>query len=459
MVALTTEALPREAFAHAPASWRPVDRTRWTVLVGDLLAALVAGVAVADELVGSLPVVLLGLPAVWVVCVAALHGYDHRLLRPWAEEVHRVVEAGLALTLVAVAVASWWELEALPTHLLTLLVVTVSGSLLPRAAVRGWRRLSDRRDDRPRQRVIVTGRSADVDRLAAELRLAPGLCLDIVVSEISRLQEAVARHRAAAVIAVPCTELDPPALRRLGWDLERTGTQLFVAPGLVDVVPARAAVASSGVVPLVHVRASQLTGARRILKDVAERTMALLGLLLLAPLLALTVLAIRLDSPGPALFRQVRVGRDGRPFTMLKLRTMTDDAEQLCVELAPLNEADDVLFKMREDPRVTRLGRILRRYSVDEVPQLVNVLRGEMSLVGPRPPLPAEVLLYEPDVRRRFAVKPGITGLWQVSGRSDLSWEEAVRMDLRYVDNWSLGLDLRIVVRTLRAVVRHTGAY
>jgi lipopolysaccharide/colanic/teichoic acid biosynthesis glycosyltransferase len=158
-------------------------------------------------------------------------------------------------------------------------------------------------------------------------------------------------------------------------------------------------------------------------------------------------------------FRQVRLGRHGRPFTMLKLRTMRDDAELLRQGMQELNESDAVLFKVREDPRVTRVGKVLRRYSIDEVPQLVNVVRGQMALVGPRPPLPAETLLYEQDVHRRFAVKPGVTGLWQVSGRSDLAWEDAVRLDLHYVDNWSLALDVRILARTARAVLRHAGAY
>ena len=159
------------------------------------------------------------------------------------------------------------------------------------------------------------------------------------------------------------------------------------------------------------------------------------------------------------MFKQTRVGHSGRTFTMLKFRTMHVDAEASMLQLSPLNEADGVLFKMREDPRVTRVGRLLRRYSIDELPQLLHVVLGQMALVGPRPPLPAETALYEPDVHRRFAVKPGVTGLWQVSGRSDLAWEEAVRLDLRYVDNWSLALDLQIVARTVRAVLRHAGAY
>ena len=196
-----------------------------------------------------------------------------------------------------------------------------------------------------------------------------------------------------------------------------------------------------------------------MVKEVVDRALAAVGLLLLAPVLIGVALVVRLGSPGTALFRQTRIGKNGVPFTMLKFRTMRCDAEERRAELGPLLAGDSVLFKLRDDPRTTRVGRFLRRYSLDELPQLVNVLRGDMALVGPRPPLPEEVARYHPDVHRRLAVKPGITGLWQVSGRSDLSWEESVRLDLRYVDNWSLGTDVGILARTLGAVVHHRGAY
>src|SRR5690606_2921577 len=165
------------------------------------------------------------------------------------------------------------------------------------------------------------------------------------------------------------------------------------------------------------------------------------------------------DSPGPVFFRQTRVGRDGRRFNMVKFRTMVVGAERMQAGLEHRNEADGVLFKLRTDPRVTRSGRFLRRYSIDELPQLLNVVRGEMSMVGPRPPLPAEVELYEGHVNRRLLVKPGITGLWQVSGRSDLPWNEAIRLDLYYVDHWSPTMDLTIIAKTFSAVVRGAGAY
>jgi lipopolysaccharide/colanic/teichoic acid biosynthesis glycosyltransferase len=187
---------------------------------------------------------------------------------------------------------------------------------------------------------------------------------------------------------------------------------------------------------------------------------AAIALLLLSPLFIVLTLAVRWSSAGPALFRQVRVGRDGGTFMMLKFRSMYCDAEERLAELVDQSDVrDGVLFKMRNDPRITRIGRLLRRYSLDELPQLINVLNGSMSLVGPRPPLPVEVAQYEDHVHRRLLVKPGVTGLWQVSGRSDLSWEESVRLDLRYVENWSLSEDLLILWKTARAVTLGSGAY
>jgi exopolysaccharide biosynthesis polyprenyl glycosylphosphotransferase len=182
-------------------------------------------------------------------------------------------------------------------------------------------------------------------------------------------------------------------------------------------------------------------------------------LVLLAPLLLVIAVAVKLDGGGPVLFRQTRVGRHGRVFTMVKFRSMVVDAEARLAELAAANEGAGPLFKMRNDPRTTRVGAVLRRYSLDELPQLFNVLAGSMSIVGPRPPLPSEAQQFGQDAQRRLLVRPGLTGLWQISGRSDLSWEQAVRLDLRYVENWNLALDLQILCKTLSAVLKSRGAY
>lgn len=225
----------------------------------------------------------------------------------------------------------------------------------------------------------------------------------------------------------------------------------------MDVAGPRTMIRPAAGLPLLHVEHPELGGARKLVKNVFDRLVAAALLVLLAPLLVGLAVAVRVTSPGPALFRQTRVGRDGKLFTILKFRTMRRGSEQQKITL--VSDRDGVLFKIRNDPRVTPLGTRMRRTSLDELPQLINVVRGHMSLVGPRPPLPEEVARYGDDVRRRLLVRPGMTGLWQVSGRSDLSWEESVRLDLRYVENWSLTLDLQILWKTWSAVARGQGAY
>jgi exopolysaccharide biosynthesis polyprenyl glycosylphosphotransferase len=248
-------------------------------------------------------------------------------------------------------------------------------------------------------------------------------------------------------------------LRDLAWALEKTSTDLCVAPALLDVAGPRTTIRPIAGLPLLHVDHPEFTGARWLIKSVFDRAAAITALVLLFPVLAVLALAIKLGGRGPVLFRQTRVGKNGEAFSLYKFRTMIVDAEQRKAQLIALNESDGVLFKMRKDPRVTRVGAFLRRYSLDELPQLINVLIGNMSLVGPRPALPAEAILYADHVRRRLAVRPGITGLWQVNGRSDLPWDEAVRLDVRYVENWSFVLDLQILWKTWSAVISGAGAY
>jgi exopolysaccharide biosynthesis polyprenyl glycosylphosphotransferase len=253
--------------------------------------------------------------------------------------------------------------------------------------------------------------------------------------------------------------MDGSRLRELAWELEKTGTDLFVAPALLDVAGPRTTLRPVAGLPLLHVDHPELAGAKQAVKSVFDKTCAALALLLSAPLFAVIAISIRLADHGPVFFRQTRIGKDGQGFTLYKFRTMVPGAEQRKSQLAAHNEADGVLFKIRRDPRVTRPGAWLRRWSLDELPQLINVLIGDMSLVGPRPALPEEVACYGGHMRRRLVVKPGMTGLWQVSGRSSLPWEEAERLDLRYVENWSLGLDLQILWKTGSAVIRGSGAY
>jgi exopolysaccharide biosynthesis polyprenyl glycosylphosphotransferase len=261
------------------------------------------------------------------------------------------------------------------------------------------------------------------------------------------------------VAVLACPEMDGVTLRRLAWELEKTGTDLCVAPALMDVAGPRTTIRAVAGLPLLHVDHAELTGAKWVVKSFFDKLMASAALCLSSPLFAFIALAIVLHDGGPVLFSQTRVGKDGQPFTVLKFRTMVPDAELRKQEILALDEGDGLLFKVRRDPRITAPGVWLRRWSLDELPQLFNVVLGEMSLVGPRPPLPSEASRFSDDIYRRLAVRPGLTGLWQVNGRSDLSREDAIRLDLRYVENWSLALDLQILWKTCAAVVKGRGAY
>jgi exopolysaccharide biosynthesis polyprenyl glycosylphosphotransferase len=228
---------------------------------------------------------------------------------------------------------------------------------------------------------------------------------------------------------------------------------------VTEIVGPRVRIRPMSGLSVLHVERPELKGVRRFTKGAFDRSAAAFGIFLLMPMLLTIAVLVKATSPGPVLFRQERVGRHGETFRMLKFRTMVDGADRMVETLGAENDGNGVLFKRKADPRVTRIGAVLRRFSLDELPQLLNVVAGTMSLVGPRPPLPSEVDRYGFDMHRRFLVKPGLTGLWQISGRSDLSWDESVRIDIRYVENWSLTFDLMILWRTLGAVMRGSGAY
>jgi exopolysaccharide biosynthesis polyprenyl glycosylphosphotransferase len=280
-----------------------------------------------------------------------------------------------------------------------------------------------------------------------------------VVGGLGNVVEVVQRMQADTVAVLACPEMSGARLRDLAWALEKTGTDLCVAPALLDVAGPRTTIRPVAGLPLLHMDHPEFTGMRWLIKSAFDRTAAAILLLFLLPLFLVVGLAIKLGDGGPMLFQQTRIGKDGEAFTVYKFRTMIVDAEQRLAELTSQNDGSGLLFKMRKDPRVTRVGGFLRRYSLDEMPQLINVLIGEMSLVGPRPALRDETDQYGFHMRRRLRVKPGITGLWQVSGRSDLAWDEAVRLDLRYVENWSFVLDLQILWKTWAAVAHGSGAY
>lgn len=458
-----------------------------------LLAADLAGAVAAALLVlragGHWPVVP-GLPVAWVLATAAHRGYATASFGSGSELYLRVLRA--ALVLPALAAGLGWGLAGdldLLHEMILAAPLAAALSLAARCALR--RRLRTRwARGQDRTTAVLVGPSAGVAELLTALLRdsrpgAPaaavlqgmelaGVCLTdprnaddldaFGVPVLGGVDEVPGAIRAfgggTAVVVLPAPEIDAGLLRRLAWSTAAAGGDFLIAPSFGDVAAARLDVRPVGGVPLIHVRAPRLSRLSRLPKELAERLIAAVLLLLLAPLMCVVALTVRLGSRGPALFRQVRVGLHGKHFTMLKFRTMRPDAEARRAELAHANHnSDGLLFKVRDDPRVTRVGATLRRYSLDELPQLINVLTGRMSLIGPRPPLPEEVAGYSHEVRRRLLVKPGLTGLWQVSGRSDLPWEEAVRLDLAYVDNWSLGLDTVILLRTGPAVLRGTGAY
>jgi exopolysaccharide biosynthesis polyprenyl glycosylphosphotransferase len=249
-------------------------------------------------------------------------------------------------------------------------------------------------------------------------------------------------------------------MRDLSWELEKLDVDLMVSPGVVDVAGPRLQIRPVAGLPLIYLEKPQYHGAKRFEKRLFDVMFSSTALLCTLPLLIIIAVAIKLTSKGTVFYRQERTGLNGRPFEMIKFRTMVADADSMVDGLAHLNECEGgVLFKIRNDPRVTPVGRTLRKYSLDELPQFINVLRREMSVVGPRPPLPSEVKTYSDYAKRRLLVRPGITGLWQVSGRSDLSWEDSVRLDLFYVENWSMVSDLLIALKTAKVLFTHSGAY
>ncbi|WP_246170559.1 sugar transferase [Pseudonocardia hierapolitana] len=280
-----------------------------------------------------------------------------------------------------------------------------------------------------------------------------------VLGDLDAAGEVVSRgeHRVVAVCRTP--GWSARRLHEFAWRLEGVGADLVVDPGLMDVAGPRLHVEPVDGMPLLRLTKPVFTGVPWMVKHCYDRLSAVVLIVLLLPVLLAVAIAIKLDDRGPVLFRQTRIGRHGREFRMLKFRSMVVDAEQRLESLVEQNEGAGPLFKMRADPRVTRVGALMRRYSLDELPQLLNVAAGTMALVGPRPPLPVEVANYGADARRRLLVKPGLTGLWQIGGRSDLSWNESVRLDLRYVENWSPALDLLILWKTLGIVLRGHGAY
>jgi exopolysaccharide biosynthesis polyprenyl glycosylphosphotransferase len=276
---------------------------------------------------------------------------------------------------------------------------------------------------------------------------------------LDHLGERAVGWDAEIAVALPGRHVDSPELRRIAWSLEDTGTTLAVLSLLDTVAPHRIDTTQFAGSTILHVQPGHRSLFVRIVKGAIDRIAGTLALVLAAPVILGLMAAVRIESRGKPLYRQTRIGKDGKPFTMYKIRSMCADAEQQRSSLLALNERDGALFKMESDPRVTRVGRLLRKSSLDELPQLWNVVRGDMSLIGPRPALPEEVQQYDDVARRRLAVKPGLTGLSQVNGRASLSYDNTIQLDVFYTDNWRLADDIAIGANTVRAVISAKGAY
>jgi exopolysaccharide biosynthesis polyprenyl glycosylphosphotransferase len=477
-VADTSDRVERRA-ARRLATWSR-DYLRQVALAD--LACGVVGVFMAAQLrFGSnvTPMYLalsLALPVLWVAALWLAGAYDVRFIGTGSDEFRKVLNAGIGLT-AAVAIFSYAiNLELSRAYVVIGLPSLTVFDMLVRFALRK-RLVRQRMHGKCMHSVVAVGHELAVADLVTELGrdgyhglnvvgacvVQPGELDELagvpVYGGLDDITAAVKAFGADTVAVTACPEMNGVRLRGLAWELEKTGTDLCVSPALLDVAGPRTTIRPTAGLTLLHVDHPQLTGIRLVIKDLFDRCAAAAALVMLAPIMALLAIAIRLHDGGPVLFTQVRIGKDGREFLIYKFRTMVVDAEQRRSELLPSNDSDGVLFKLRKDPRVTVVGGHLRRFSLDELPQLYNVFLGHMSLVGPRPALPDEAEKYAEHVRRRLVVKPGLTGLWQVSGRSDLSWNESVRLDLRYVENWSFALDLQILWKTIGALRRGSGAY
>jgi exopolysaccharide biosynthesis polyprenyl glycosylphosphotransferase len=487
------EVVPKANGVPRSAWFRKRRRSTWhrsyavALLVLDYAAVVLADLTAQTQLdqakagfqhnVGLFRAVVFALlPVAWLIVLWGNGGYDRRYLGIGTDEFKRVSRASLVMAAVVSFTAFSLKKDVSRLSVAVALVgAAVYISLLRYLARRVLHLL--RRRGVATHRMLLLGtlnealevysaitRNPSAGMTPIGIHLTEGyppprhLDTPVPVHSGREVVPLVLEVGADTVAVCGSVSAEPGELRRLAWQLEGTGVDLIVAPQLTDIAGPRVHIRPVEGLPLLYVEEPTLSGVAWLVKNLMDRVLAALGLLITLPLLLIIALAIRLSDRGPVFFRQRRVGREGKTFSVWKFRTMYVDAEERLAALVDQNESDGLLFKIRNDPRVTPVGGFLRASSLDELPQLINVLLGEMSLVGPRP-LPAEDGDFLGDVRRRLLVRPGITGLWQVSGRSDLSWDDAVRLDLYYVDNWSLTFDLTILWRTVGVVLRSKGAY
>lgn len=438
------------------------------------MLTLATGGAAASTWLGAA-----GTALVWLGALALGHTRAGDITGSGAREYKRVAHAAGYVFVALSVLFLVFQWQALRLELLVAMPVGLVALLFGRWRWRKWL-MAERVEGHYTKRAIITGTRDDVEYVLRTLdgdgtlgysvigaATADGGRQDITVNGatydvlggMDRVASQARALGADTIIVANRPENDPDYIKRLSWELEGTAAELIISSRIADVAGPRISLRPIDGLPLIHVKIPEFEGGRHSLKramDIVVAAVALIPITLLV--MPVVALLIKLDDGGPVFFRQTRIGRDGREFGILKFRTMRIDAEEQLAKLQALNEGNGLLFKMKEDPRITRIGGFLRKYSLDELPQFWNVLMGDMSVVGPRPPLPKEVREYDGKVYRRLFIKPGITGLWQISGRSDLSWEESVRLDLRYVENWSVMSDLMIMWRTAKVMVAPSGA-
>jgi exopolysaccharide biosynthesis polyprenyl glycosylphosphotransferase len=460
-------------------------------LIGGIAAAIPALMSGPLYAYRAVPLLcLIGL-FLWPSAIGASRGYHRARIGIASDEFRAVLLAG-SVGVVACALPAAFlvirnaalspdfgmasPLFALLSALVVGTPIAVVTSLLARVFARTiLRRLQ--RQGRSYRHVVVAGSSAAAQQLIQRIQREPnagmkiiGLCLPSeelarpvadgvpVLGSLDQVADVVQGFGCDAVAVTSDDATRHNYLRKLAWSLEGAGVELLVDPGLEEVVGPRLRIRPHTGFPLVHVQEPHFTGWRPLVKRACDVVLAFLGVVVTAPAMLIIASVVKLQDRGPVIFRQTRVGRRGKLFTLLKFRSMVIDAEARKADLLPLDEGHGALFKLQDDPRITRFGRLLRTFSLDELPQLFNVLRGSMSLVGPRPHLAHELAQMPHEANRRLLVTPGVTGLWQVSGRSDLHEEDGVRLDLRYVENWSLTYDLQILWETASAVLARRGA-
>lgn len=465
-----------------------IDRLRVTDLVVVVAAVALAQLIRFGELrtestaMLSYTGVSVALAGLWIAFLAIFRTRSPRVIGNGAEEYRRIVSATFRLFGLIAILSLLFKIDIARLYLAIALPVGLLGLLVSRWV---WRKgvATKRSKGKYQTAVLIVGSRIAAVSMAKQFERSPsagytvvGMCLPgfepkrdaaivdgyeiPVLGDEHSVVEAIEASGADTVAVTATEHLGTKGIRKMVWDLEKKNVDLVVAPGVVDVAGPRLVMRPVAGFPLIHVEKPQYNGATRFSKTAFDFLFSIVVLLLISPILLATALAVKLTSRGPVFYKSERMGIDGKPFPMIKFRSMVQNADKQVDTLLAKNESSGgVLFKMREDPRVTKVGKFMRKFSIDELPQFLNVVRREMSVVGPRPPLRREVETYDGEVRRRLLVKPGITGLWQVSGRSDLSWEETVRLDLSYVENWSMVGDLLIIAKTVKAVVGSDGAY